>query len=208
MTAPTTYAELQTEIASYLARDDLTAKIPNFIKYAEVKMNNDLRIREMISTGSITTSTSDKFVALPTDFLELISFNDDLGEPLQALDYEKLQKYQYASSAGRPEYFTISNRIDFERVDGTSRVFPMRFYKRLNLIADATNDVLTNYVQLYLYGSMLQAAPYIRDKEQLQNWKLFYEEAVTESNHRAIIHDRKLRTEISTNGTFNILRGS
>jgi hypothetical protein len=206
MTVPVNYTELQTEIADYLARDDLTSKIPNFIKYAEVKMNNDLRIREMISTDVITTSTVNKYVALPTGFLELITLNDDLGEPLQEVNYEELLDLQYGSDSARPCFFTISHRIDFDRVDSSAKSFPIRFYKRLDLITDTTNEVLTNYPQLYTYGSLVQAAPYIRDQEQLQTWKMFYEEAVKESNSRAVIHNKKLRTEFG-GARFNIIRG-
>jgi len=34
-----TYAELKTSIADFLARDDLTGQIPNFIQLAEGGMN-------------------------------------------------------------------------------------------------------------------------------------------------------------------------
>ena len=43
------YATLQTTIASYLARNDLTATIPEFIRLAENRLSRDLRIRQMLS---------------------------------------------------------------------------------------------------------------------------------------------------------------
>jgi len=42
----TTYAELQTSIATWLVRDDLTAIIPDFITLAESKFKRDIRVRE------------------------------------------------------------------------------------------------------------------------------------------------------------------
>ena len=41
----TTYTELKSVVADYLARTDLTAQIPDFITLAEVRLKRDLRIR-------------------------------------------------------------------------------------------------------------------------------------------------------------------
>ena len=48
-----TYAELQTAVANWLDRDDLTDRIPEFIALAEAKMNRVLRISlmENVSTA-------------------------------------------------------------------------------------------------------------------------------------------------------------
>jgi hypothetical protein len=207
MTAATTYAQLLTETADYLARSDLTAVLPNFVKYAEVKMNNDLRLREMIATVNINPSSDNTYVALPTGFLELISFNDDTGNPLEEVDYEALEDYKYGAGSGRAELFSIGARIDFERTASDSLNFPMRYWKRLNLIVDTSNTVLDNYPQLYLYGTLLQATPYIRDQQMLQSWKMFYEEAVKEANYRSVKNTKSLRTEFNRRQSFNILKG-
>jgi hypothetical protein len=50
----TTYAELQTTIAGYLARSDLTTQIPDFIRLAEIRLRRDLRIRQMLTSTTIT----------------------------------------------------------------------------------------------------------------------------------------------------------
>lgn len=38
-----TYAELKTAIANFLARTDLTEQIPNFIQLAEARLSRELR---------------------------------------------------------------------------------------------------------------------------------------------------------------------
>ncbi|NCV21747.1 MAG: hypothetical protein EBV45_07325 [Chloroflexi bacterium] len=48
MATITTYTTLQSTIADYLNRADLTAQIPTFIQMAEADMNTRLRTREMI----------------------------------------------------------------------------------------------------------------------------------------------------------------
>ena len=52
MPAFTSYANLQTNIADYLARSDLTAKIPMFISLAEKRLNRDLRLRQTLQQST------------------------------------------------------------------------------------------------------------------------------------------------------------
>ena len=51
-----TYSDLKTAIANYLARTDLTDQIPDFIRFAEIRLRRELRIRQMLKT--VTTSTT------------------------------------------------------------------------------------------------------------------------------------------------------
>jgi hypothetical protein len=51
-----TYSELKTAVANYLARTDLTDQIPDFIRFAEIRLRRELRIRQMLKT--VTSSTT------------------------------------------------------------------------------------------------------------------------------------------------------
>ena len=42
----TSYSDLKTSIANYLARTDLTDQIPDFITFAENRLRRELRIRQ------------------------------------------------------------------------------------------------------------------------------------------------------------------
>ncbi len=46
--AISTYSDLKTTVANYLARSDLTSQIPDFITFAENRLRRDLRIRQML----------------------------------------------------------------------------------------------------------------------------------------------------------------
>ena len=67
------YSDLQSTIASYLARTDLTVQIPDFIQLAETRLRRDLRIRQMLKVVTTATTPSDSTVELPSDFLQLLS---------------------------------------------------------------------------------------------------------------------------------------
>jgi len=66
-----TYSELQTAIANFLARSDLTAQIPDFIKLAESRMSRELETRSQEKRAQATVAAGDEFVARPTDMREV-----------------------------------------------------------------------------------------------------------------------------------------
>ena len=60
-----TYSTLQTAVANWLDRNDLTDRIPEFISLAEATFNRTLRLRAMETTVSDTTPSGSKEDALP-----------------------------------------------------------------------------------------------------------------------------------------------
>ena len=98
----TNYATLQSAIADYLNRADLTSQIQTFIQFAEADLNTRLRTREMIVRA--TTSNSDEFVKLPTDWLEGINLQIQGGQsPLRYItldeaDIINASKYLHADT--------------------------------------------------------------------------------------------------------------
>ena len=67
----TSYSELKTTVANYLARSDLTSVIPDFIRLAEERLRRDIRTRMMLTVATASTIAADSTVGLPTDFLEM-----------------------------------------------------------------------------------------------------------------------------------------
>ena len=62
-----TYSDLQTAIASWIARQDLAANIPDFIALFESVANRRLRLRQQESAATLTPSSG--VAALPADYL-------------------------------------------------------------------------------------------------------------------------------------------
>ena len=66
-----TYSTLQTAVANWLDRNDLTDRIPEFISLAEATFNRTLRLRAMETTVSDTTPSGSKEDALPSGYLQM-----------------------------------------------------------------------------------------------------------------------------------------
>jgi len=52
----TNYTELKAGVADWLNREDLTAQIPDFITFAEARLNRTLRVREMLTRRRTSTT--------------------------------------------------------------------------------------------------------------------------------------------------------
>ena len=66
-----TYTDLQTSIANFLARSDLTAQIPDFIALAEASMSRELETRSQEKRVTANTVSGNEYLALPTDLREV-----------------------------------------------------------------------------------------------------------------------------------------
>ena len=71
MATITNYATLQSAVADYLNRADLSSQIQTFIQLVESDLNTRLRSREMIVRA--TTTSDQEYVEVPSDWLEAIS---------------------------------------------------------------------------------------------------------------------------------------
>ena len=171
-----TYSDLQSAAADWLNRSDLTEVIPNFIALAEAKFNREMRVRDMITRA--TATSSDEFVAVPIDFLEDISMELDMTNiaPQQALAFVGPQEAKVLKAnkiTGKVRYYSI--------IDGAFELLPaptantnviLTYYARIPALSSTqtTNWLLTKSPDLYLYSTLLEAAPYLKNNENIQVW--------------------------------------
>ena len=183
--ALSTYAELKTSIGDWLNRSDLTAAIPDFISLAEAQIERTLRTRQMIVRAN--ASFDAQYGAVPSDFLETKSLkltSTNPQTPLQFLSIDALDNEMTKFTAsGRPKFFGI--------VGGQFRLVPtpdsnytteLTYYAKLTKLSNSvtTSWLLASSPDIYLYGSLLQAAPYLQDDARIQTWATLYERALND----------------------------
>ena len=176
----TNYSDLQATIASYLARTDLTAQIPDFIQLAETRLRRDLRIRQMLKVVTTTMAGSDGTVELPSDFLQMrdLHINTD---PIVVLKYESPSNFYrntWSTVTGIPVQYTIlAQEFQFApKPDGTYTLQMMYYAAPPYLSNTNTSNVfLANCPDLVLYGALGEAAPYLMDDARLQTWASMYD---------------------------------
>ena len=184
-----TYSNLKTTIANYLNRSDLTAYLADFINLTEARLNRELRVREMVNTDtSITTVAGTQSYSLPTGYLEAttVLFQSNPYRTLRFIsNTDFYNKYNTSLTSGKPTYFTIVGiNILLGHAPDTATTLQINYYKSLTSLSDSntTNDILTNYPELYLYGSLAESAPFIMQDDRINTWAALYKEALKNAN--------------------------
>ena len=184
--ALTTYTELKTSIGDWLNRSDLTTAIPDFISLAEAQIERTLRTRQMIVRAN--ASFDAQYGAVPADFLETKSLkltSTNPQTPLQFLSIDALdnEATKYTGS-GKPKFFGIvGGQFRLVPLPDSNYTTELTYYAKLSKLSNAntTNWLLTSNPDIYLYGSLLQAAPYLQDDARIQTWATLYERALNDS---------------------------
>jgi hypothetical protein len=175
------YAALQLEIADYLARSDLNAKIPSFITLAEAKFNRSLFVRQMEQRATalvLPDSAEPEYISLPLDFQSMrrVRLSSATGKPrLDFLSGVQADEYRHTSgdAAGQPQFFTIfGDEIELIRTPDADYTIEMIYRKNIPALSalNTSNWLLALAPDAYLYGALLESAPYIKDDDRIQVW--------------------------------------
>ncbi len=200
MSTITNYTTLQTAMTEWLARDQDTTLIsrqPTFIQFFEAQMNRSLFVRQMEarSTTAVDITTSEpQMISLPTDFQSMrsIRLSSVTGKPLLEFKSQaQIDIYRdgIGDVAGQPKYFTIFG-TEFELAPTPDANYTLEMVYRANippLATNSTNWLLTMAPDLYLYGSLLHSAPYIKEDGRIQTWSLGYSTALNDLNNLGLV---------------------
>jgi hypothetical protein len=178
--AITTYGELKTAVASWLARDDLGAAIPDFVALFEAAANRRLRVRQM--EISATLAPADGAAALPTDYLMWRRLTWT-GARRRELDYVHPSYLQaaFAAAAGTPRVFTIEGATLKIRPTDASAL-ELDYFQKIPALSDAqpANWLLAAHPDLYLFGALVEAEAFNKDADKAALWKLRRDEILAE----------------------------
>ena len=182
----TTYTTLLAEVASYLARSDLTSIIPTFVQLGQARINRDVRCREM-ETKNASFSITGEYVNVPSDFLEAKHFQIPGSPALTRMSAEELDTY---ISGGEPKGFeVVGSQFRFKPAPGTAITATLVYYAKPATLVTTSAETNTLFPtvapDLYLYASLLEAESFIQDDPRLPVWKAAYAEGVANLNAAA-----------------------
>jgi hypothetical protein len=179
----TNYSDLQTTIAGYLARSDLTAQIPDFIRLAETRLRRDLRIRQMLKSVTTATVAGDNTVELPSDFLEVRDLVI-VGNPPQPLSYFSPSAFTRNArtwESGKPlDYTVLANDFQIAPVPDAVYTVKMLYFAAPAFLSstNTSNIFLANTPDVLLYGSLLEAEPYLMNDARINTWGTMFDRAI------------------------------
>ena len=197
--AITSYSTLISAVKTYLNRSDISdAQIKEFISLAEASFNRVLRTRNQITRS--TSDISTQFVSQPTDLLELynIQLNSDPIVRLEQVSLSKMDELKSASSTtGKPRYFAITGAdFEFYPAPDTTYEIEVIYYKTIAPLSDSNTDnfLLTNQNDIYLFGTLVQAEPFLMNDERIGVWGALLGKGIEELR----ISDQRAQTESGT----------
>lgn len=189
--AISTNAELETAVANWLDRTDLTSRIPEFVVLAEARFNRVIRAPDM-QTRNDAFTVDGQYEAHPTGFIEASRFVL-LTSPVTPLEYvtpeEMADKRTGRTSSGKPLFYTVAGGyFEFLPTPDSAYTASLLYYARLTPLASALNWLLTAHPDIYLFGALVEAEPYVRNDERFPLWKSRVDSALAEL---ATMNDRK-----------------
>lgn len=185
--ALTSYSDLKTTVANYLARSDLTSVIPDFIRLAEERLARDIRTRKMLIVARADTVSGDSTTSLPLDFLEMRDLHIRTT-PVTSVTYRSPNTFFSSSrntESGKPvDYTILASEIQFAPIPDAIYSIQMLYYAKPTVLSDAntSNVFLTNYPDALLYAALGEAEPYLMNDARLQTWAALYERSINAIN--------------------------
>jgi len=182
-----TYAGLQASVADWLNRADLTAVVPDFIAMAEAQISRRLLmdgpVRMMMGRSDATITA--EFTDVPNDFMGArtiyVSGADTASGLLQLQiatpDEINDLKAFHSGQDGTPRRFAVvGTSLQFWPWNGASVAAELTYWQRLPALAvSGGNWLLSLHPDAYLYGALLQAAPYLKDDTRVAMWGEIFE---------------------------------
>lgn len=170
--ALSTYEELKQSIINWSHRGDIDLLVDDFILLTETEMFNNaienLEVKGQETTDDTLTTTS-RIVALPSDYQSMRSIRLSLNTFGSELRFRAPEQMVRQDTTGRPQFFTVvGNNIEFDRNPDAVYSIEVKYYATPTPLSDsnASNTVLANNPNIYLFGSLAALYAFATDDQQ------------------------------------------
>lgn len=176
----TNYTELQSEVSDWLKRSDLVAKVPTFIQLAEARIFRKLRTAEMQAEAVGVTSPTLRWIPVPAGCVEIQTVyvyvaSEAIELRPMAPDLMAVRDVQSAYPIG---YVRVGDTLRLIGGQATEYQYGVLCFISPGSLSSTnpSNWLLLKEPGLYLYGSLIETAPYLKDDPRLIVWKSMYDE--------------------------------
>lgn len=195
-----TYTTLKETLALYLKRDNLTDYYPLFIRMAEAELNRRLNViqREKLLNADLTEGGNT--VNLSTGVIALGSLYTLLNgkpKPITFLERDQfLERFTETvgndptsvGTPGRPRYFSVRPEsdtystiiLDFDRE--ADQNYTIYYTSRGVFLLEATDEnwLSKHHEDAYVFGSLVQAEPFLKNDKRIPLWRTMFEQVLSQ----------------------------
>jgi len=180
-----TYDSLVENIQSYLERTDTATldKIPLFIMLAEQIIASEIKFLGNLTVNTSTMVAGTNVIAKPARWHKTVSMNVTVAgvkQPVLLRKYEYLRLYSPDSTTqGLPAFYADYDYTHWlvAPTPDAAYDFEVLYYERVQPL-DSSNQTnwFTQYApQALLYGSLLQAMPFLKNDDRVPMWQGQYQ---------------------------------
>lgn len=179
-----TYDSLVADISSYLERTDQATleKIPTFIMLAEQVIAAEIKFLGNLTVQQSAMIATQPVIDKPARWHKTVSMNVVVAgerQPVLLRKYEYLREYwPNATDTGVPKFYCDYDYTHWLVAPTPSQAytFEVLYYERVQPL-DSSNQ--TNWFTIYapqamLYGTLLQAMPFLKNDERIPMWQAQY----------------------------------
>ena len=183
-----TYDSLVADISSYLERTDQATleKIPTFIMLAEQVIASEIKFLGNLTVQQSTMVATQPVIDKPARWHKTVSMNVVVaGErrPILLRKYEYLREYwPNPTQTDIPKFYCDYDYTHWlvAPSPASAYTFEVLYYERIQPL-DSSNQ--TNWFTIYapqalLYGSLLQAMPFLKNDDRMPMWQAQYDKII------------------------------
>lgn len=180
-----TYDSLVEDISSYLERTDTATlqKIPTFIMLAEQVIASQIKFLGNLTPMESAMTATQAIIDKPARWHKTVSMNVVVAGqrfPVLLRKYEYLREYwPDATQTGVPKFYADYDYTHWlvAPTPADDYTFEVLYYERIQPL-DSSNQ--TNWFTIYapqalLYGTLLQAMPFLKNDERIPMWQQQYD---------------------------------
>ena len=182
-----TYAHLKEEVAKFMSRegmDTTSGGIDTFIDLAESWFNRNLRVRQMVT--ALTPTVSNGAVTHPADWREWKQFvlATTPQKQLEVVSEQAALTFDASGVTGRPQKLIVrgAGSVIWPTPDSSGYSYRATYYAAVPALSgsQATNWLLTEYPDAYLYGTLLAGNFKIVDLPFASTIKPLFDQVISE----------------------------
>lgn len=190
------YSQLSLAIQEYCQSTETSfvANIPTFIRQAEQRIYNTIQFPSLRKNVTGTTTSGNKYLACPDDFLSVYSLavikGDGSYEYLLNKDVNFIREsYPSPTDTGLPAYYALFGPRSDQATELTFILGPTPnsnysvelhyFFYPASIVANGTSWLGDNFDSVLLYGSLVEAYTYLKgDPDLMTQYENKYKEAI------------------------------
>jgi hypothetical protein len=183
-----TYDSLVDDISTYLERTDQATleKIPTFIMLAEQVIATEIKFLGNIAVAESTMIQNEPVIQKPARWRKTVSMNVTVGGqkfPVFLRKYEYLREYWPDATQSDVPKFYCDYDYDHWLVAPTPAedfAYEVLYYQRVQPLdsSNQTNWFTQNAPQALLYGTLLQAMPFLKNDDRIPMWQAQYTQVI------------------------------